>query len=105
MHPNHPHTALPLDKACVSEWTFVASFQMKSYTSSSTFATIDLPYMYFFMSYSPLLKFRFPDFFLAMLSHIWMEVGSKLWHEELKIKVKFRHCWPTLLWVIAIFVK
>ena len=65
---------------------------MESNTSSSTFVTIDLPYMYFFMSYSPLFKFRFSGFFLDMLSHILMEVGSKLWHEELKIKVEFRRC-------------
>ena len=34
------------------------------------------------------IQISFPGLFLAMLSHIWMEVGNKLWHEELKIKVE-----------------
>ena len=39
-----------------------------------------------------------------MFKHFWMKVGSMLLH-ELKIKVDFRHCWPTFLWVIVIFVR
>ena len=47
----------------------------------------------------------FSGLFLAMLSHIWMKVGSKLPYEELQIKFDFRHGWPTFSWVIALCSK
>ena len=68
-------------------WKLLASFHIKSYRSSLTFVTIDL----LFMSYC----FLFSGLFFAMLSHIWMKVGSKPPYGELQIKFHFRHCWPT----------
>ena len=42
----------------VFEWNLVASFNMKSYRSSSTFITVDP----LFLELCPLFKIRFPDF-------------------------------------------
>ena len=47
----------------------------------------------------------FPDFFLTVLSHIWIKVGSKLLYEELQIKFDFCHGWPTFSCVIAVCSK
>ena len=62
------------------EWKLVASFHMKSYRSSLTFATIDL----LFHELLPFVQNLFSGHFSAMFSHIWMKVG-KLPYEELKI--------------------
>ena len=74
---------------------------MKSYRSSSTFVTVDL------LSHEllPFVQNSFSGLFLAMLSHIWMKVGSKLPYEELQIKFDFRHGWPTFSSVIALCSK
>ena len=42
---------------------------------------------------------QFSGLFLAMLSHFWMKVRSKLLYEELQIKFDFRYGWPTFSWV------
>ena len=47
----------------------------------------------------------FSGLFFAMLSHIWMKVGSKLLYEELQIKFDFLHGWHTFSWVIALCSK
>ena len=47
----------------------------------------------------------FSRLFFAMLSYIWMKVGSKLPYEELQIKFYFRHDWPNISWVIALCLK
>ena len=67
---------------------------MKSYRSSSTFVTVVL-------LFHELLPFV--QFFSAMLSHIWIKIGSMLPYEELQIKFDFCHGWPTFSWVIALF--
>ena len=98
------HTHLPdFFQLCfhISEWKLVASFHMKSYRSSSTFVTVDL----LFHELLPFLQNSFSGLFLAMLSHIWMKVGSKLLYEDLQIKFDFRHDWPTFSWVIALSSK
>ena len=48
---------------------------------------------------------QFSRCFLAMLSYIWMKVGSKLLYKELQIKFDFHHGWPTFSWVIALYSK
>ena len=81
----------------ISEWKLVASFHMKSYRSSSTFVMVDL----IFHELLPFVKKSFSGLFFAMLSHIWMKVGSKLSYEELQIKFDFRHGWSNFSRVIA----
>ena len=51
------------------------------------------------------LSHSFSGLFLAMLSDIWMKVGSKLLYEDLQIRFDFRHGWPTFPWVIALCSK
>ena len=75
----------------ISKWKLVASFHMKSYSSSLTSVTVDL-------LFHELLSFNqnsFSGFLLAMLSQIWMKVGSKLPYEKLQIKFDFQHSWIT----------
>ena len=60
---------------------------MKTYRSSSTFVTVDL----LFHELLPFVQNSFSGFFLVMLSHTRMKVGSKLPYEELQIKFDFRH--------------
>ena len=47
----------------------------------------------------------FSRIFFAMLSHIWMKVGSKILYEELQIEFNFRHGWAPFSWVIALCSK
>ena len=53
----------------------------------------------------PFVEISFSRLFLAMLSHTWMKVGSKLPYEKLQIKFDFCHGWPTFSWVIALCLK
>ena len=102
--PSVRHTRFPdFSSLCfhISGWKLVASFHMKSYRSSSTFVTVDL----IFHELLPFVKKSFSGLFFAMLSHIWMKVGSKLSYEELQIKFDFRHCWSNFSWVIALCFK
>ena len=48
------------------------------------------------------LSHSFSGFFFAVLSHIWMKVGSKLLYAELQIKFDFRHGWSTFSIVIVL---
>ena len=66
-----------------SGWKLVASFYMKSYRSSSTLVTIDL----LFHELLPFVQNSFSGHSSAMLSHIWMKVGSKLSYEELHVSI------------------
>ena len=75
----------------ISKWKLVAIFYMKSYRSSFTCFTVDL----LFHELLPFVQNSFSGFFLVMLSHIWMKVGSKLPYEELQIKFHFHHSWTT----------
>ena len=72
----------------ISGWNLVhvASFFMKSYRSSLTFATVDL----LFQELLPFAQNSFSGLFSAMLSN----VVSKLIHVELQIEFYFRHGWP-----------
>ena len=79
----------------------MASFHMKSYRSSSTFVTVDL----FFHELLPFGQKPFSGLFSAMLSHIWMKVGSKLPYEELQFKFDFFHGSLTISCVIALCSK
>ena len=45
----------------------------------------------------------FSGLFFAMLSHIWMKVGSKLLYEELQIEFDFRHGWPIFMSYCPLF--
>ena len=83
------------------EWNLVTNFHMKSYRSSSTFVTVDL----LFHELLPFVQNSFSGLFLAMLSHIWMKLASKLPYEEVQIKLDFLHGWPTFSWFIAICSK
>ena len=78
-----------------SGWKLVASFHMKSYRSTSTSITIDQ----LFHELLPFVQNLFSRLLSAMLSHIWMKVGSKLPYEELQIKFDFHHGWPSFSWV------
>ena len=85
----------------ISEWKLVASFYIKTSRSSSKFVTVDLPF-------HELLSFvqnLFSGLFFAMLSHIWMKVGSKLLYKDFQIKFQVRYGWPTFSWVIAVCSK
>ena len=97
------HTSFPdFSWLCfdISGWKLVASFYMKSYRSSSTFVTVDLLFSWVIaLSSKFCLSHLFPGLFLAMLSHIWMKIASKLLYEELQIKFDFHHGWPTFSWV------
>ena len=55
----------------ISEWKLVASYQMKSYRSSSAFVTVDLLFHELF----PFVQNSFSGLLSAMLWHIWMKVG------------------------------
>ena len=85
----------------ISEWKLVESFCMKTYKSSSTLVTVDL----LLHELLPFVQNSFSGLFSALLSQIWMKVGSKLPYEELHIKFDFRHGWPTFSWVIALCSK
>ena len=98
------HTSFPeISGLCfhISGWNLVASFHMKSYTSSSVFVTVDS----LFQELLPFDQNLFSKLFLAMLSHIWMKVGSKLPYEELQFKFDFFYDWPAFSWVIALCSK
>ena len=85
----------------ISEWKLVGSFCMKTYKSSSTLVTVDL----LFHELLSFVQNSFSGLFSALLSYIWMKVGSKLPYEELHIKFDFGHDWPTFSWVIALCSK
>ena len=67
--------------------------------------TIGLHSVSLSVSLSVCLSHSFSGLFFAMLSHIWMKVGSKLLYEELQIKFNFRHGWPIFSWVIVLCSK
>ena len=77
----------------ISEWIVIASFRVKSYTSSLTFVTIDL----LFHELLPSVQNSFSGPFLVMFLHIGMKVGSKLPNEELQFKCDFYHGWSTFV--------
>ena len=85
----------------ISEWKLVASFDIKSYRSNSTFVTVDT----LFHELLPFVQNSFSGLFSVMLSHIWMTVCRNLPHEELQNKYNFCHRRPTFLWVIALCLK
>ena len=85
----------------ISERKLVGSFHMKSYRSSSTFATVDL----LFHELLPFVPNSFSGLFFTLLSHIRTKVSRKLPYEELQIKFDYRHSWPTFSWVIALYLK
>ena len=85
----------------ISERNLVASFNMKSYRSSSTFVMFDL----LFHELLPFDRNLFFGLFFTLLSHIWMKVGRKLPYEELQIKFDFWHGWSTFSWVITLCLK
>ena len=60
---------------------------------------------YFFHELLPFVQNSFSGLFSAMLSDIWMKVGSKLPYEELQIKFDFCHGWPTFSRVTALCSK
>ena len=56
---------------------------------------------YFYMSYCPLLKFRFPDFCLSSFNILsWNFIWICL--DIIQVKFDFGHVWPTFTWVIAL---
>ena len=67
----------------ISEWKLVGSFHIKSYRSSSTFATVD-PLLHELL---PFVQF-FPDFSWIVFTYM-KKVGRKLPYEEFQIKFHF----------------
>ena len=102
LSPSVRHTRFPdFSLLCfhLFGWKLVASFCMKSYRSSSSFVTVDL-LLHELLPF--VIENSFSGLFLAMLSYIWMKVGSRVPFKELQIKFYFCHGWPTFSWVIVL---
>ena len=57
---------------------------------------------YFYMSYCPLLKFRFPDFFTVIFWHIEFKFHIWICLDIKQVKFDFGRIWLSFTWVIAL---